>query len=82
MEKPKIVVGDGAKLCYNTLQRAGITLTLAPRASADAERLGRGPGGGGAGRPGRAGQGRGLVPVYHRLSQAERERLAREETKQ
>ena len=75
----KIVVGDGAKLCYNTLMEQGLTLRLAPlplrmqsawgvalaaRRLADRDGLVRG----GA-----------LIPVYHRLSQAERERLAREE---
>ncbi|MCI8869323.1 MAG: tRNA (adenosine(37)-N6)-threonylcarbamoyltransferase complex dimerization subunit type 1 TsaB [Lawsonibacter sp.] len=81
IEKAKIVVGDGANLCYNTLQQQGVSLTLAPEhlrmqsawgvARAAAELVRRG----------------GLVPaqeltpVYLRLSQAERERLERENAK-
>ena len=30
VEKEKIVVGDGARLCYNTLTEQGITLKMAP----------------------------------------------------
>ena len=30
IQKRKIVVGDGAKLCYNTLREAGLQLELAP----------------------------------------------------
>ena len=74
---PKIVVGDGAKLCYNTLKEL-IPLELAPMhlrmqsawgVARAAEEL--------------AAQdalvkGAELTPVYHRLSQAERERLERE----
>ena len=74
----KIVVGDGAKLCYNTLIEQGLELQLAPRplrmqsawgVARAAEEL--------AARGGLV-SGRELTPVYHRLSQAERERLARE----
>ena len=74
----KILVGDGAQLCYNTLQGRIDGLCIAPehlrhqRASgvalcAEAQLLGGDPGDGGA-----------LVPNYLRLSQAERERLERE----
>lgn len=75
---PQIIVGDGAQLCYDALTAAGIPAVLAPE-PADAERLGRGPDGirTGSDRPDRLpGE---LVPIYHRLSQAERERLEREE---
>jgi len=80
LEKTKIVVGDGAKLCYNTLTEQGIDLQLAPvnlrmqcawgvaRAAEDViarDELCKG---------------QDLIPVYHRLSQAERERLEREKT--
>lgn len=78
VEKPKIAVGDGARLCYNTLTEQGVCLTLAPehlrmqsawgvaRAARELiEKDGLVPGSR-------------LVPVYHRLSQAERERLERE----
>ncbi len=79
IEKPKIVVGDGAALCYNTLTEQGISLTLAP------EHL-RMQGAWGVARAAveiiRADgliSGRDLAPAYHRLSQAERERLEREQ---
>jgi tRNA threonylcarbamoyladenosine biosynthesis protein TsaB len=75
----QLVVGDGAKLCYDALIAAGIPARLAPPnlrqqsawgvarealALAQTNQLTT---------PGE------LVPVYHRLSQAERERLAREQ---
>ena len=76
--KRKIVVGDGAKLCYNTLREMEIQLELAPEplrmqsawgvARAAAELV----------QAGKLVKGQDLVPVYHRLSQAERERLERE----
>ena len=77
-EKTQILVGDGAELCYNELTKRGLPVRLAPphlrwqsawgvvRAAEELARTG------------------GLVtaaelaPVYHRLSQAERERLARQ----
>ena len=81
IENEKIVVGDGAKLCYNTLSGMGISLAMAPEhlrmqsawgvARAAVELIAKGqlvPGGQ-------------LSPVYHRLSQAERERLERENGK-
>mgnify|MGYP000123316193 FL=1 len=78
----KIVVGDGAKLCYNTLTEEGIPMTLAPKhlrmqsawgvARAAEELAARGE----------LVKGGALVPQYHRLSQAERERLAREKSQQ
>lgn len=81
VKKTKIVVGDGAKLCYNTLNEQGVSLSLAPehlrmqsawgvaRAAVEVIRAGGLVSGGQ------------LVPVYHRLSQAERERLERENAK-
>ena len=81
IEKKKIVVGDGAKLCYNTLTEQNISLTLAPEhlrmqgawgvARAAVEVI----------RGGGLVPGGDLAPVYHRLSQAERERLERENAK-
>ena len=78
VEKTKIVVGDGAKLCYNTLQEQGVFLTQAPEhlrlqsawgvARAAVELIRRGG----------LVPARELTPVYLRLSQAERERLERE----
>lgn len=78
----KIVVGDGAGLCYNSLREQVPGLTLAPvhlrlqsawGVARAAEALAKA----GALVPGGE-----LVPVYHRLSQAERERLAREKNLQ
>jgi len=74
----KIVVGDGAQLCYNTLRERIPGLALAPvhlrmqsawGVAQAAERLTA---------EGALVPGGELVPVYHRLSQAERERLERE----
>jgi len=75
----KIVVGDGAQLCYNTLREQIPGLTLAPvhlrmqsawGVARTARRLAA---------EGALVSGEELVPVYHRLSQAERERLEREQ---
>ena len=76
--KPQILVGDGAVLCYTTLIEQGVDARLAPPhlrlqsawgvALAAAELAGRGG----------LVTAAGLEPVYHRLSQAERERLARQ----
>ena len=75
---PKIIVGDGAQLCYNALNEEISELELAPEhlrmqsawgVAMAAERQIAEEG---------TVKGGDLVPVYHRLSQAERERLARE----
>ena len=75
----KIVVGDGARLCYNSLNGQISGMALAPVhlrmqsawgvARAAEEVIAAGG----------LVSGRDLVPVYHRLSQAERERLEREQ---
>ena len=76
---PVFLVGDGSILCYNTLSEKVSNLVCPPeyrmhqRASGVAlvaDRLIR---------EGAAGDGSSLVPNYLRLSQAERERLAREQ---
>ena len=78
LEKPVFLVGDGAVLCYNALKEEVSSLVLPPEhrlhqratgVALAAEGLIR------AGIPGRAEE---LTPNYLRLSQAERERLARE----
>ena len=73
-----ILVGDGAQLCYDRLRSEGLDLTLTPpnlryqsawgvaRAALEMAKRGELLS---------AGE---LVPEYHRLSQAERERMARE----
>ena len=77
-ETTQLVVGDGAQLCYDALTAAGIPARLAPpnlrmqsawgvaRLALEQARAGY------TLTPGQ------LNPVYHRLSQAERERLERE----
>ncbi|MEG1878147.1 MAG: tRNA (adenosine(37)-N6)-threonylcarbamoyltransferase complex dimerization subunit type 1 TsaB [Pseudoflavonifractor sp.] len=73
-EKPQILVGDGAQMCYNYLEALGLQVSLAPPqlrfqcawgvARAALEQARRGA----------LTDADGLVPSYHRLSQAERER--------
>lgn len=79
-KEPQIIVGDGAELCYNHFMRMGLPVRLTPpnlryqkawgvaRAALEQSR---------AGALITAGE---LVPEYHRLSQAERERLEREQS--
>ena len=74
---PWILLGDGAALCYNTLDREKLSLHLAPEPlriqsarGVGLAALGKTPADGAA-----------LLPVYLRLSQAERERQAREKEK-
>ena len=77
-EEPIFLVGDGAVLCYNTLREVVPGLVLPPEhrrhqraagvALAAKQMMDRGEPGDGAS----------LAPNYLRLSQAERERLARE----
>ena len=76
---PLILVGDGAQLCYNYCMKEGLPVRMAPanlrfqdawgvaRAALDQARQGKLI---------TAGE---LAPEYHRLSQAERERLEREQ---
>ena len=76
--KTQIIVGDGALLCYNHLQELGIPARLAPPhlrhqtawgvARAALEQAKRGE----------LCDAGSLAPVYHRLSQAERERMEKE----
>lgn len=79
LDAPVFLVGDGSILCYNTLLEQGVHTVCPPeqrvhqRASGVAlvaDRLIS---------EGAAGDGSTLVPNYLRLSQAERERLAREQ---
>ena len=74
-EKPKIVVGDGAELCYNTLQEQVPGLSLAPRYLRMQSAWGVARAALELAAAGRLVKGGALTPVYHRLSQAERERL-------
>lgn len=80
VEGRKVLVGDGAQLCYNTLGQEIENLHLAPEhlrmqraggvALAAWERLSRGE----------AADAAALTPTYLRLSQAERERLERQKS--
>lgn len=79
--KTQILVGDGAVLCYTVLKEQGLDVRLAPphlryqsawgvaRCALDLARTGR------------LTDASGLAPNYHRLSQAERERLEKEQRK-
>ena len=73
----KIVVGDGAKLCYTYLLEQGIPCRLAPPDSLYQKASGVGLAAERMAAEGRAVTAQELRPVYLRLSQAERERLAR-----
>lgn len=78
---PQILVGDGANLCYTTLKEQGLDVRLAPphlryqsawgvaRCALDLARAQQ------------LTSAAGLAPNYHRLSQAERERLEKERNK-
>lgn len=78
IENNQFLVGDGAHLCYNAFQSKGYPVQMAPahlqfQAAWGVARC--------ALEQARAGQltdSAGLIPNYHRLSQAERERLAKQ----
>ena len=76
---PQIVVGDGAQLCYDALTAAGISAILAPPNLRMQSAWGVARMGLELARTGQTVSPGELVPIYHRLSQAERERLEREE---
>lgn len=77
-ENPKIVVGDGAQLCYNTLVNEVFALELAPVNLRMQSAWGVARAAEEVAAQGALVKGGDLAPVYHRLSQAERERLERE----
>ena len=76
-EGAKFVVGDGAKLCYTYLQQQGIACRMAPAALVMQNAVGVGLAAEELAAEGKTVSAHELVPVYLRLSQAERERLAR-----
>ena len=76
-KKCKIVVGDGAKLCYTYLLEHGIECRLAPESHIMQNAVGVGMAACEMVERGETVSARDLVPVYLRLSQAERERLAK-----
>ena len=71
--EPWILLGDGAQLCYNTMDRGEVTLFVAPEPLR--VQNARGVGLAAVGKPPVSAHE--LLPAYLRLSQAERERLAR-----
>ena len=73
----KIIVGDGAQLCYTYLLEHGIACRLAPPDSLYQKAAGVGLAAERMAAEGRTVTAQELRPVYLRLSQAERERLAK-----
>ena len=76
-ENTKIVVGDGAQLCYTYLQQQGIACRMAPPALQMQNAVGVALAAEELSADGKTVSAHELVPVYLRLSQAERERLAK-----
>ncbi len=77
---PQFVMGDGAELCYHALQAAGIPAVMAPPNLRHQHAWGVAREALALYEAGQTISYRELVPVYHRLSQAERERLERTNT--
>ncbi|MBQ0037051.1 MAG: tRNA (adenosine(37)-N6)-threonylcarbamoyltransferase complex dimerization subunit type 1 TsaB [Clostridiales bacterium] len=73
----KIIVGDGAQLCYTYLLEQGIPCHIAPPHLVMQNAVGVALAAQEMADAGQTTTARDLVPVYLRLSQAERERLAR-----
>ena len=78
LEEPVFLVGDGSILCYNTLKGTVPGLVLPPEHRMHQRAAGVGLAAFGKIKAGQIGDGASLSPNYLRLSQAERERLARE----
>jgi len=76
-EKVKIVVGDGAKLCYTYLEENDIACRMVPPALVMQNAIGVAQVAAEMAARGETIPARDLVPNYLRLSQAERERLAK-----
>lgn len=77
LDGPITIVGDGAVLCYEYFKNVGIDCVLAPAHLRQQSAVGVAMAAENAG-IGAAVSAQDLAPVYLRLSQAERERLARE----
>lgn len=75
--EPKFVVGDGAGLCYNHLLDQDVPCRMAPPQLVMQNAVGVALAAEEMAAAGQVTTARDLVPVYLRLSQAERERLAR-----
>ena len=82
-KNPQILVGDGAALCYNAGKSAGLAMTMAPPHLVYQTAWGVARAGLELARQGGLKSAGEIAPEYHRLSQAERERLERiENTKE
>ena len=79
LPKPLFLVGDGSELCYNTLKDRVSGLVLPPEHRIHQRAAGVGLAAWQKIQAGDPGDGAALAPNYLRLSQAERERLAREQ---
>lgn len=78
IEKNQILVGDGAVLCYNAFRSNEHPIRLAPAHLQFQSAWGVARSALEQARAGQLTDASGLVPNYHRLSQAERERLAKQ----
>lgn len=78
IEENQILVGDGAVLCYNAFQSNGHPIRLAPPHLQFQSAWGVARCALEQARAGQLTDAAGLVPNYHRLSQAERERLEKQ----
>ena len=76
-KKAQIVVGDGAHLCYNAFQECGFPVKMAPPHLRFQTAWGVARCALEQARTGQLTDATKLIPQYHRLSQAERERLAK-----
>lgn len=76
-EKRKIIVGDGALLCYNYLSEQGVDCAIAPAQQVMQNAAGVALAAESMAKRGETVSAQSLTPVYLRLSQAERERLAK-----
>lgn len=80
-EKTQILVGDGAHLCYNAFQKCGYPVKMAPPHLQYQTAWGVARCALEMARNHELTDAAGLIPNYHRLSQAERERLAKQSEK-
>ena len=81
VEKPIFLVGDGSVLCYNMLQEELPNLVMPPEHRMHQRAAGVGLAAAKMMKAGLPGNGAELTPNYLRLSQAERERMERENKK-
>ena len=76
--KKQILVGDGALLCYNKFQQLGIAAVMAPEHLRFQTAWGVARQALELAKAGKLVSASALIPEYHRLSQAERERLGKQ----